>query len=137
MDNVSLAVDQPVAADVRGRAAVPREISSELAVARARVSDTDPVDSANSRHVGSSAQLLERLWKAASAGLFDKTIAALRQRLTATTVAGSFSAQPGSSDLTITVRRYVLNRRFASPTAGENCCGCCSFVDPTRSNGNR
>src|SRR6476469_8080963 len=84
MDHGPLAADQPVAVEVRGRAAVLRGVSSEVAVERVRVPDTDPVDSANSWHVGLLAQLLEQLRKAASAGLSGKTIAALRQRLTAT-----------------------------------------------------
>lgn len=112
MDHGSLAVDQSVAVEVRRRAAVLQGPSSEVAVERVRGSDTDPVDSANSWHVGLLAQLLEQLRKAASAGLSGKTIAALRQRLTATTVAGSFSAQPGSSDLTITVRSLRVEPSF-------------------------
>ncbi|MGO4618187.1 hypothetical protein AB4305_11295 [Nocardia sp. 2YAB30] len=58
MGHVSLAVDQPAAVEVRGRAAVLQGV----AVERVRVTDTDPVDSANSWHVGLLAQLLEQLW---------------------------------------------------------------------------
>ncbi|MEU4344581.1 hypothetical protein AB0H00_25510 [Nocardia sp. NPDC023852] len=112
MGHGSLTVDEPVAVEVRGRATVPRGRSSEVAVERVRISDTDPVDSANSWYVGLLSQVLEQLRRAASAGLSGKTIAALRQRLVPTTVAGSFSAQPFSSDLTITVRSLLVEPLF-------------------------